>query len=651
MPPILSTENARTQAFDTLSEPLGYEYPEGLDLRPGSTLHNKIRSLVLERARDSRQNMKTRVSQWNKIENSLTAYVPLSESERRIKAKDSRTPVTIVVPVLYATVETILTYWVAAFMKSPLFSFTGTGPEDMLGAALLEQVIDHQAQRNKMALDLYTQWRDSLVYGFGVIAPVWEVRLGKKTISEASHNPIMAMVASLLGRETSRRVEVETTLYEGGKLNNIDPYCFLPDPNVPVHKPQSGEFVGWVQRTNLPALLSEEKASEGQIFNVRYLRRTDYRKSTVWEAGSSNRDRYSTQLPALGTTQVVDVINMYVNLIPKDWGLSEEEYPEKWLFSLAADDVIIRAQPLGMNHNMFPIAVMAPNTDGYSVLPTSMAEVVYGLQETVDWMVSAHTANVRKALNDMFIVDPLMVNMADLQNPEPGKLIRLRQGAWGRGVENVIKQFPVSNVTEQHIKDLPFFIEVVQRVTGAVDIVQGIFAGGERKSAEEARGVRSQALSRLEKTARLAAMQSHHDIASMLASNTQQFKDEEMFVRVTGQLQEVLQMEMGVMDVPSRMSVRPEDLLVEWDVLPADVGGNAGEDPQIWIQLLQQAASQPELAQRIDILRVFLHAARISGAKNIQDFVRRQQPMQMQVASEGELESGNVVPLAEAENV
>ena len=76
---------------------------------------------------------------------------------------------------------------------------------------------------------------------------------------------------------------------------------------------------------------------------------------------------------------------------------------------------MVRAKPLGLSHGMYPIACIAPDFDGYSVAPLSRLEMLQGLQTTVDWLFNSHIANVRKAINDMLIVDPYMLNMKDLQ--------------------------------------------------------------------------------------------------------------------------------------------------------------------------------------------------------------------------------------------
>ena len=74
-------------------------------------------------------------------------------------------------------------------------------------------------------------------------------------------------------------------------------------------------------------------------------------------------------------------------------------------------------------------------------------------------MFNSHVANVRKAINDMIIYDPYLVNSNDLKNPAPGKLIRLRRPAWGKGVKDVAQQLGVSDVTRGNIADSTWLVQ------------------------------------------------------------------------------------------------------------------------------------------------------------------------------------------------
>ena len=118
---------------------IGYKYPMGLDLRPGHSLHDSIVSKVMLLAQDSYKVMQKCHASWNEIDQTLTAYIPLSTYEKTLKAGDKTKPVSVVIPFSYAVLETVLAYNVKAFLSGPtIFQYEGFGPEDTVPAKLLE---------------------------------------------------------------------------------------------------------------------------------------------------------------------------------------------------------------------------------------------------------------------------------------------------------------------------------------------------------------------------------------------------------------------------------------------------------------------------------------------------------------------------------
>ena len=650
MPTILDP-NAQGRSF-SYSEDAGYKYPNGLDLRPASQTHQKLLKEVHTRALESSREMSKRYDSWRKVDKTLTAYVKLDESEEAIKDKDDRKPVSIVVPYSYATLETILTYFVTAFLEDPIFRYEGSGPEDIVGAILLEKVIEQQTRQFKVALNLHTMFRDSLSYGMGVVTPTWDKKWGWKAVVQDQ-----GFMSALFGKfmNTGKvRGREESILFEGNRLKNIDPYTYLPDPNVPIHDVQLGEYVGWVEQTNYMKLLELEK-NDSDIFNVKYLKgigsggRSQFNKSKS-DSGRSERFGGTSVYGSDMATNPIDVVWMYWTLIPKDQKLSSSEYPEKWLLGFAADKILICAKPLSLNHNMYPVAVCAPDFDGYSATPVSRLELMYGMQEALDWLFNSHVSNVRKAINDMLIVDPSLVNMADLQDPKPGKLIRMRRSAWGRGVDNAVKQLAVSDVTRTHINDAASLIEYMQRTSGATDSVSGMIRqSGERVTATETKGTMSAALSRLTKAAKIASLQAMQDIGYMFAVHTQQLMSKDTYIKATGSWGDVLRQEYGD---ASRINVTPFDLIVDYDVVVKDGSTAVGGDTEGWIEIFRIMSQQPQMYQNFDMVRIFKHIARIMGAKDINEFILQQGPVppvkvttSSQENIENQTQQGNMVPI------
>ena len=639
-----------------VKEHYDYDYPEGLDFSPKSELQKRITAQVLQRARESSTEMSSKHSTWDKIDETLNVFIPLSEKEQEVKLKDSRKPVSIVVPVSFAVQQVWLTHFVATFLSDPVFQYEGTGPEDRIGTILLEQLVNQQYHRARMGLDLYTMARDASAYGFGVVTPQWKTKYGWRSVVKETQKYNWMGFQSGSSKE---RVLEQGLTYEGNTLDAIDPRRYLPDPNVSIHDPQAGEFVGWVVEDNVMSLLSEEE-SNPDLFNVRYLKRespmrssvvparSDYASETI--SGASNIS-LRTGTAAAPSTNPVDVIWMYIRLIPKEWKLGDGEYPETWLFAVAGDSMTIFAKQYKSAHNGFPVAVYAPNFDGRTVTPVSMLEMIYGLQENINWRYNAHTHNWRKALNDMFIVDSSIISVADVKDPRPGMLVRVRKAFQGRqgAIHDAITQLKVSDVTQGYMADIMATLDLIHRVTGAVDTLQGVMrTGGERRSAIEARDTRSSALSRLEMGEKLASLMAMQEVARILGSNTQEFMTQETYVKNVGRNEEDLRKEYGV---NPRIPVSPLDIVTNYDVIPKDATSGSGQHVDAQVQMFQILASQPWLAQSFDMFRLFKHIMRSTGAQNLVDFEKKQEQglaPQLTLASDDvvqkQAQAGNIVP-------
>ena len=658
MPNILRQPMGR-QKVDFSKVNHDYNYPKGLDLDPKSDLHKDLLDKIMTYAHESAAHISNRFDSWNEIDRTLTAYIEHDDDEKEVTYNDPRKPVSIVFPNSYAIMETILAYLIAAFYQDPVFQYEGNGPEDVIGAALMELTIARACEKNKIILALHTMFRDSLSYGIGPVAPVWAREFGKYvTVEDESYG-----FAGLRSRK-KKRVH-EGLLFEGNDLLNIDPYRCLPDPNIAIHNLQKGEFFGWVESTNYHDLLSTEKNNK-DYFNVKYLDSVHNKMTSIYGEDKSDRNakwinrrtnRYHTE-PGVGqklrsgsmSTKPCDVVHMYVKLIPKEWEIGSSEYPEKWLFSIGADSVIVRAKPLGLNHNKFPVAIAAPDFDGYSATPISRLEMLYGLQHVLDWLFNMHVQNVRKTINDMLIYDPYLINSRDINSTEAGKRIRIRRPGWGRPdlAKGAVNQLQVADVTRQHIADSSWIVQWQQKIGASSDQAMGMLrqGGPERLTKSEFQGTQFGEFSRLGRIAKVIGAQSMQDIGYMFASDMQQLMSEEQYVKVVGRWQSVLLKEYGVNDLREnrgRISVSPYDLLVRYDLKVRDGSVPGSNFSDVWVKLFDIIAKTPELYQEFDITRIFMHIARSAGAKNVQEFVRTKVVPDEEVANQAQ--KGNLVPI------
>ncbi len=627
----LNLDDLRTTDFE-------YKYPKDLDFHPDSELHKDVLKKIMDYTQESSTDISGRHAEWAKIDTTLTAFVPDSTKQAAKDRGDKTSPV--IIPSSYALLETLLAYMVATFLQDPVFKYEPTGPEDARGTALLEIIIQTQVIKAKMGLNLHTQWRDAFAYGLGVVAPFWNVINGHKRIKT---------VVNDAGIDQVKITREKAVLYEGNFLANIDPFLYLPDPMVAVQNVQDGRYVGWVSRENKMALLTEEFEDDGGLFNVRSLKfingqskyMTTSRERNDTAASNAGRAAYKTQMDS-----PVDIVTMYATIIPDDWNLGDSEKPEKWRFMIAGDTVIIAAQPLNLDHNMYPVSVAAPDYDGYSATPISRIEMSLGMQVIMDFLFNSHISNVRKAVNDTLIVDPSMINMNDLRSPEPGKIVRTRRSMWGKGVTGAVEQLKINDITKGNLGDIAMISGQIKEATGAVDSVSGqIRSGGERRSATEFRDARTGALAKLNKAARIMAMQSMQDLGFMFASQTQQLMSEKMKIRISGRWEEDLKIEFGGDKIKT---VDPSDILVDTDLVVGSGNIPGGEPTELWIQLLQTASGNPEMLAQLNIPNIFIHIARQLGATNTIDFMRSLEirPTE-QVAQQAA--AGEIVPIAQTE--
>lgn len=626
------------QTYLSPREDYDYEYPEGLNLKPGSALSNLVCQKIFDYALMAHSKISERYDSWEQMDNILQAYIPLDDEEKSVKEKDSRKPVSIIFPYTYAIKETLATYAYNALVQDPIFQYQGVSSEDTVGAILLQKKIQMDCLKSKVALSIYTMINDALAYGIGIGVPGWETRIGTRYRQRKS--PSIVGETNYMVR-SAENVELESNvlLYEGNKLDTIRPYQILPDPNVSCHKLQESEFYGYVEQISYVNLLGQEQSNSGEMFNVKYLRNGQKQSSIFIKQDSVN-------FGGAETSEIVDIIHMYVTLIPKDWKLGDSEYPEKWLFAIGGDNVILKAKPLGLTHNMYPIAVIAPDFDGYEVAPLSRLERLLGLQSTVDWLFNSHIANVRKAINDMLIVDPYMINMKDLQSPAPGKLIRTRKPAWGKGVRDSVHQLVVNDITRANISDSSWIVQWMNHVAGVDEAMMGSLrqGGPERLTGAEFTGTRQSAMTRLNKMTMVMSAMGLQDIAYMFACHTQQLMTKETYVNFVGNLDKELAGDYGLQQ---NQMVTPYDLRVDFDIISRDGAIPAVQSTEVWMRMFDIIMKNPEVNAGFDIARIFKHIVRSMGEKNVDNFVRR--PVNVQVRPDEEVmqevAKGNMVPM------
>lgn len=622
-----------------------YTYPYGLDLQPDAEQHTKLSQNIMRRALNSHSMMKRRHGSWDEIDRTLTAYIPTDTKEQDVLERDPRKPVSIVFPITYTVLMTLLTHWTLS-RRGKVPRYEGQAPEDHVGSILLEKVNGLHMRRCKGEERLYYMRRDALAYGLGGVSCIWERNIETRTGVED-----MGFYSAAGGEPffwpTGKQKTVKEVVCEGNKLVTIDPRRYLPDPNVPVHEVQSGEYAGWVERTNIMRLKALER--QGELFNVKYVEQMGQGRSTLIPIDDNARDRDGLRNENISDdTRPVDVIWMYCRIIPKEWKLGAGEDPEMWLLAVAGDLIVIQAERMDANHGKIPIAVSAPNADGHSISPVSSLETTYGMQKVADFEINSHVASQRKLIKNLLVFDPSQINSEDMK---AGKsMVRARKRAFGTPLKDAIFQVPMNDVTQANMANLAQLVDMIQKTSGA-SMLEGDMRGlPERPTAEGLQGANRNALSRIELIAYLSMLQAEDDITYFFAEHTQQYMSQQAWVDATGEWAQVLQMQYGPM---RKIPVSPMDIVIDYDILTSYDGIMGGENVDAAVQTFQLAATNPMLSMNFDVVRLFSNLARMAGFKNIDDYrlntggmMPNAQPVVAGMEQiQGQVDAGNLMPV------
>ncbi len=596
--------------------------PTSIKLEVGKEKHTRIVKAVCARKKLSEDGTSHLRKRWEAADEEHQIYVNERDADRLRKGErhdpkrsDGFQYVDVHVPYSYAILMSFHTYLCSVFLsRSPVLQYQGRHGESEENRLAVESLMDYQTTIGGHLPNYYVWFLDAAKYGLGINWQYWSK--DEVAIAKYEQKPIVRA-----GIELGRTKEVKSTAriegYEGNRTFNVRPQDYIPDTRVPLHSPNRGEFQGRKFYLSHNDLYRGKES--GQYINC------DQVLAISKSKASQSDDRYEHKSESLPNPSVsgysdptllddIPCVEMIVELIPAMWDLGKTQYPEKWVFVVAHDQIVIECHPYGQLHNKYPGETLEIEVDGYNLGSRGILEVAKPLNDTMNWLFNSHFYNVRKSLNGDIVYDPTRLSTKDMRDGGAGKRIRVKPEAYGEDIRKFLHIIPGdSAVTQTNMRDLQVVADIMHRVTGVADQLLGQQSQGGRKSATEVRTASTSSVNRMKTSAEYMSVMGMSPFAQLMLQTTQQNYSGEKKFRIAGD---------SIEREETFFNITPEAISGEWDYVAVD--GTLPADNfalvNMWTNFFTQSRNFPQVAEQYDMGRIFAHIAQLGGLKDIKQF-------------------------------
>lgn len=634
------SERGQVRGYDV---DYGYEYPYGLNLRPGSEDHETILRNVLGIVDEAIQTMEPRAAQWREVERMLHVFVRPEEKSLEMagdaitfRKETPKVGEVFVLPLSYLVRDTIVAQLTSALLSPPIFRYLGVGAEDRTKAKLLEAHVAFQSAKFKHFVELRKAIHDVVAFGISAIVPSWERVKGKvPRVYTRVGGPITG-----IEEEKYRRL-VTTTLYEGTRLRAVDPLSMFVDPLGLNGQSDEASYFGFVVDV-AHHVLDRYERNEDDWFNVKYVRDVGEYVPMTRRVGEVEMREWGTYRHNRDVAELI-VVQLRTSL--QELGVSDDDDTIRtYEIVIANRSVILRFRELEypFDDKLQVLIVPGDVTTRIGVYPSRM-EAMLELQAFVNEMLSLRKENLERAVVNAFIVNPSAVMLQDLINLKPGGLVRLKPDLIGTDPRMALQQIGVVDVSGNILNEVMMLMEVVKQATGSVDPLLGMAARrSDRVSATEARLAGIGGFTRIDSLVRLLNEVMIRPLGMTIAQMTQLYSEKDLTLSLLGSEARELQKIYG-----EEKTITPEDIVCEVDVLPVDNSVATREEAPLLQSMLEIVLGDQELRQVIDVPKLVMTYLKAIGVPYPTEFIKVMPDER--VASEAE--KGNLVPVETLTNV
>jgi hypothetical protein len=358
-----------------------------------------------------------------------------------------------IVPMVMPQVETATGKLAATFLEGTPIFMAGAGPEHQDAALQFNTVVKENSTHTAWDAEFISTFRDGFKYNICGISINWEVETTWGVKNDNSNNPT--------------RVEVT---WSGNKVSSLDMYNTFWDLRVdPSDVAKLGDFVGTTE-VMAPAAMKKYTNRLFQLvaptviidaLNSKMAENTTngehslyYVPDIVGASQAASKGPISNWASFFGThtnhngsveyAHAYYKTTLFVRIIPSSFGITiaEANHPQIFKLVVINDTVLLEVERQTNAHDMFPMLLSQPYSDGLRLQTKSLAENLMDLQDLSSNMWNATLAAKRRAISDRGIYNPLYIDSKDINNPNPAAKIPLRSAAMYQPISNAYMSIP-----------------------------------------------------------------------------------------------------------------------------------------------------------------------------------------------------------------
>src|SRR5215831_15449412 len=391
-------------------------------LKTDDDFHRKVLQHCKRLVEMSRSYMNRFYDQWDANDKTIRGErIPDSTDQ---KAKVRGEPMKMTMPFTYAQTQTFIAFMMSLFgQRAKFYEVEDSGPEGPTPELDAEDCLERDLKRSQFSKVQYQCFLDLCRSSFCVIKHLWyeeEMESGMAAAPEPEEQPTLfgGTVPTLPPAATQTKF-----IRQCNKVMSVSPYHFFPDIRMPLSRLHESEYCASEDEFSIVRLKQMQK--DGLVVNVdkvKPLGQEGMQTRRLNYLNASNADNFKTMMgTALGGGMCV-ITEIQIWITPKDFTdtygknpLGREDFPILFVIWYANDTTILKAEPMNYTHNRFTFDVGEYSADQMRVINESLAELTSQLQDHATWFMNSRVANVRKVIGDKLVVDPMGVEMKDLQ--------------------------------------------------------------------------------------------------------------------------------------------------------------------------------------------------------------------------------------------